>query len=259
VVTREISREIPPLYAAYERAPMVFWRDSWEDDGTGVWVRGGHPLDQHDHQDRGHVNYIHGGRPILIEAGTPNYSNPDLSVHYASGVGHNVLQVGTVFPERPYPMEGRAKHPGWQKVGCTAPITVKSLGDQGGHIVIDASGCYAETDLWQREVWWSQDGMTIVDEVQLKEGSEETVLFRWHLGAKESVEVSCDENRCTVEWPDAKIEFESKTPFLVTQQMAPDTTVEPVEDHQHTCLEVRTREKVGRFEVCTRVRARERK
>ncbi|MFV2069411.1 MAG: hypothetical protein ACC645_20805 [Pirellulales bacterium] len=34
------------------------------------------------------VNYIAAGKPILIEAGTPSYSNPDMGVHYASGAGH---------------------------------------------------------------------------------------------------------------------------------------------------------------------------
>ncbi|HIJ65442.1 MAG TPA: heparinase, partial [Candidatus Hydrogenedentes bacterium] len=63
----------PPLFAHYERAARVNWRSSWAEDATGVWVRGGHHLDQHDHQDRGHVNFIACGRPILIEAGTPSY------------------------------------------------------------------------------------------------------------------------------------------------------------------------------------------
>ena len=35
----------------------VNWRSGWSDDASGVWIRGGHPLDGHDHHDRGHVNF----------------------------------------------------------------------------------------------------------------------------------------------------------------------------------------------------------
>ena len=54
----------PPLYAYYERATRVNWRSGWNDDATGIWIRGGHEFDQHDHQDRGHVNFIAKGQPI---------------------------------------------------------------------------------------------------------------------------------------------------------------------------------------------------
>ncbi|NQT94475.1 MAG: heparinase, partial [Lentisphaerae bacterium] len=37
--------DAPPLFAAYERATLVTWRNSWDSDADGVWVRGGHELD----------------------------------------------------------------------------------------------------------------------------------------------------------------------------------------------------------------------
>ena len=85
----------PPTFGAYLRATQANWRDSWDDNGTGAWVRGGNKLDSHDHADRGHVNFILHARPILIEAGAPSYDTPDMMSLYASGAGHNVLQIGT--------------------------------------------------------------------------------------------------------------------------------------------------------------------
>jgi hypothetical protein len=68
--TLTLPAEAPPCFAFYDGpARRVNWRSSWADDADGVWVRGGHPLDGHDHFDRGHVNCIVGGKPLLIEAG----------------------------------------------------------------------------------------------------------------------------------------------------------------------------------------------
>ena len=83
----------PALFADYDSARRVNWRSSWGDDASGVWVRGGHPLDGHDHHDRGHVNFIYRGKPILIESGTPSYDNPRIHTHYSTVLGHNVLEV----------------------------------------------------------------------------------------------------------------------------------------------------------------------
>jgi hypothetical protein len=74
----------PPLWTQCDRARRVNWRSSSNEDATGVWIRGGHKDDQHDHAGRGHLNFIYRGNPILIEAGTPYYHNAKLATHYAS-------------------------------------------------------------------------------------------------------------------------------------------------------------------------------
>ena len=257
VASKRVGRRTPGLFAAYERAPMVVWRDGWNDDANGVWVRGGHRLDQHDHQDRGHVNVIHRGRAILIEAGTPSYSDPDMGVHYASGAGHNVLQVGTVFPKRPYPVQSRADYPGWQRPKGIAPIAVDRLDAAGGAVTVDAGRCYAETERWRRRVEWTGKSVTIRDEVKLKPDKANVVLFRWHLGTDQSVEISGERTAVTVKWPDAKMTLEASQPIEVTQRKGPDATLTGTRDHQHTCLEVRSRQALTEFRLMTNVTPRE--
>ena len=253
VTGKGLGRRTPSLFAAYERAPMVVWRDRWADDATGVWVRGGHRLDQHDHQDRGHVNYIYRGKAILIEAGTPSYSDPDMGVHYASGAGHNVLQAGTFFPKRPYPVQKRADYAGWQRPRGIAPIQIERLDAQGGAVTVDASRCYAETERWQRNVTWTAKALTIQDEVHLKPGKKDVVQFRWHLGTDQPVDVSTEGTSARVRWPDAEIRLEASEPIHVRQYGAPDATVRRSDGPRHTCLAVRSAQPVTTVRLVTRV------
>ncbi len=248
-ISATIPKTPPNLYAAYERAAMVVWRDSWKDDATGVWVRGGHELDQHDHQDRGHINFIARGKPVLIEAGTPSYSNPDMGVHYASGAGHNVLQIGTYFPKRPYPIQSQGLYEGWQKAGCVASIQVEQLNSQGGHVIVDGSACYDGVDTWRREVKWTSAGIKITDRIKLAAGKLETILFRWHLGTATEVEISIPGSSVNVNWIDASAQFAANHPLVIRQYKAPDATVTSKEDHQHTCLEVLSQNKVQELTV----------
>jgi hypothetical protein len=256
VSARRIGQRMPCLFAAYERAPMVVWRDGWHDAANGVWVRGGHRLDQHDHQDRGHVNLIFGGKAILIEAGTPSYSNPDMGVHYASGAGHNVLQVGTFFPKRPYPVQSRADYAGWQRARGIAPITVARLDEQGGAVTVDGSRCYAETKRWQRHVTWTAGTLTVRDDVELKPGTSSVVLFRWHVGTDRPVEIAGKGSPVLVRWDDVQMTLEAGEPIEVSQRKAPDATLGTGQDHQHTCLEVRSGQAVRAFTLSTEVRRR---
>jgi hypothetical protein len=254
LIARDLAQKAPTPFAAYKRATVVVWRDNWEDDGDGVWVRGGHELDQHDHRDRGHVNLIRGGKPVLIEAGTPDYSNPNMFVHYQSDAGHNVLRIGTFFPEEPYPMFGHdTQYEGWQRKGCVAPIEVRRLNDAGGAVVVDATRCYPALEHWYRTVEWSADELTVEDDVQLEEGRQEIVLFRWHLGTEDEVEITADKRSVDVHWADARIRFTADAPVSVRQFKAPDATVTGQDDRQHTCLELRSQAPVGSLHVTTRI------
>jgi len=232
----------PPLFAAYERAARVNWRDSWDPAATGVWVRGGHRLDQHDHCDRGHVNLILHGRPVLIEAGTPSYDNPRMYSHYHAGVGHNVLQVGEDLPEtRP------------------APITVRRLNAKGGKVVVNPTACYKGVERWLREVEWSADWLAVTDTVALAKGREDTILFRWHLGTTQPVSVTGAGGKFEVTWEGVRLTLEASSPITVSQEMLPDNTLPPVpggtaEPH-HTCLVVRSEGKTGRIRLITGVAA----
>jgi len=247
----------PPLFAHYERAARVNWRNNWQSDGDGVWVRGGHRLDQHDHCDRGHVNLIANGRCILIEAGTPYYSHPLMGSHFSSGVGHNVLQIGTLEPT---PVDSGTTQilRGWQQRGVVAPIKIKKLNARGGDVSVEVNSGYEGLKRWGRDVTWQSDTLVVCDTVELADGSPDTILFRWHLGTNDDVSITQAPRKWQVEYPDAKITIESLNPLTVTQLKMPDNTVNTVSDDDvpdplHTCLIVRSVEAVQGIEIATEV------
>ncbi|HOT49737.1 MAG TPA: heparinase II/III family protein [Candidatus Hydrogenedentes bacterium] len=242
----------PPLFAAYERATRVNWRGSWSDDASGAWVRGGHPADQHDHYDRGHVNFIYRGKCILIEAGTPYYSHPLMGSHFASGAGHNVLQLGT---EEPKPRDaGDTYAPsGWQERGVVVPLDVRRLDKQGGEVALEVKSGYAGLRSWRRSVAWDADRMEVEDKVELGAGQANIVMFRWHLGTNEKVSIEEKDGAFRVVWPDAAGTINASVPIVVTQMKMPDNTINTVSegkpDTLHTCLIVQTNRAVDKATI----------
>ena len=247
--------DAPPLFAAYEHATMVTWRDSWNSGGSGVWVRGGHGLDAHDDRDRGHVNYVARGRPILIEAGTPTYGHPHIHGLYTSGAGHNLLQLGESVREEEVGNDD-ANPRGWQDPGVVAPITVHALDETGGHVSLTVDHGYDELELWQRDVRWDREALAVSDSVALADGSQDTLLFRWHLGTSLDVSLAREaEDVWTVAWEDCVMRIEASAPVQISQKKMPDHTLDADDqDHLHTCLVVRTVEEASRFELTTDVR-----
>jgi hypothetical protein len=217
-----------------------------------VWVRGGHPLDQHDHQDRGHVNFIWKGNPILIEAGTPAYHHPLMMTQYTPGIGHNVLQIGDNAPADSAEAGELVRMPGWQKPGGVAPIDVGRLDASGGDVTVDATKCYDGLQLWKRRVQWDADRLTVSDEVQLAPGTTDFIMFRWHLGTNEVATVKEEEGRHAIAFGGLRLSIESSAPVEVSQIKMPDHTLEghTADDdpgNVHTCIIVRSREKLGAF------------
>jgi hypothetical protein len=246
----------PELFAVYERAARVNWRDSWDANANGLWIRGGHELDQHDHQDRGHVNYIAQGKPILIEAGTPSYHHKMMATHYSSGAGHNILQIGDVFPQEPI-LNGIVILPGWQQGKTVAPIEVRLLDAKGGDVAINISQGYAEVEQWLRRVTWDNHGVNVEDAVTLNKGVEDLILFRWHLGTESQVEIrAASDTKSIASWPDATITVEADQPITLTQTKMPDHTLaghDGSEDEKnvHTCLIVQTKNKAKTLKLTT--------
>ena len=231
----------PSLFASYQNGCRVNWRSSWEDDATGVWVRGGHPLDGHDHYDRGHVNFIFRGRPLLIEAGTPrDYGDPQMGSLYQSIVGHNVLEVEGCKTERK-----------------PAPIRVIRLDATGGEVLVDPTPGYADVKQWQRRVTWNADRLEVVDQVTFPPERPQTVLFRWHLATTEEVKPQGDGKQVSLSWSDATMTLESSVPSAVTTALLPDNTVglseKQSETHLHRCVIIETTEPTATWTLKTTI------
>lgn len=244
----------PPLFAAYERATRVNWRSSWSDGATGVWVRGGHATDQHDHADRGHVNFILRGSPVFIETGTAYYDHPRFGPLFRSGCGHNVLQLGTISHEAAQ----TDSEPGWQKRSSVAPIRVGRLDAAGGDVELDGSQCYDGLELWHRRVSWSAADLAVTDRVVLAAGKPDVVLFRWHLGVTEMPTTETRDGQIIVRCPGVTLTLAASKPIAADLVMFPDFTLtqRPWEDrspdHLHICLIVRTLDKVQDLDLTTR-------
>lgn len=255
----------PALYAAYDRARRVNWRSSWRPDASGIWVRGGHPLDQHDHNDRGHVNFVARGRPILIEAGTPSYANLKLPSHYASGAGHNVLQVGLAEVAVGDQAARMSPPHGWQKPRTEAPLTVRRLDADGGEVEVDGTKGYDGVHRWHRVVRWTAGDVQVLDDVELTAGETQVVVFRWHLGTSEPVQVTADsDGRIVAVWADATIRVAADRPLRAVAVPMPDHTLrlrlpqpgqEDVDD-LHTCLVIQTEKPVSAVRIETSIAVR---
>ncbi|MBU0609504.1 MAG: heparinase II/III-family protein [Armatimonadetes bacterium] len=240
--TVTVAPEAIPPFAFYDGpARRVNWRDSWADDATGVWVRGGHPLDSHDHYDRGHVNFIARGKPLLIEAGTPGYDNPTIHTLYSTVVGHNVLDVADLKPKK-----------------TVAPITVSRLDATGGDLIVEPTACYPGLQSWRRHVTWSAAGLRVADTVQGPADKPAVMTFRWHLGNDQPATITGADAAWEVVWPDGKLALTSTVPLQVTQEKLPDSSVclgkkDNGWDYVHTCIVVRTAAPASAWELTTAV------
>ncbi|MDP0497774.1 MAG: heparinase II/III family protein [Verrucomicrobiota bacterium JB024] len=223
-----------PLWANYPVGTRLNWRSSWDDDATGVWIRGGGASDYHDHPDRGHVNFIIGETPLLIEAGRPPYGSPVEKI--ATGLkGHNVLQIGANLPADPKP---------YRRV---APITVNEIGPDGGDVTVDASACYPHAERWVRRVIWDTEEMEIVDEVVLSQ--PEMVVFYWNTGTPAGAPQHLDDD--TAQAGPVRLEFEPDAPIEILFESVPDATLHRREVGEHVCVQTRTREPVTSFTLHT--------
>jgi hypothetical protein len=236
--TRTVPAQEPPLYMAYEVGTRVNWRDGWADDATGVWVRGNHPLEMKDDLDRGHVNFIYRGKPLLIEAGCPSYDNQNPI--YGSVAGHNVLDVAGIEATR-----------------APAPITVHRLDKDGGDVSLEPTACYPGLQSWRRQVVWSSAFVRVNDSVQMPAGKPAGMIFRWHLGTQEAPQMSVNGGNALIRGAHATILIQSDQPLAVSAEMAPDNTVNLGDrmgaDFVHQCLVVKPAEECEQWNLTTTV------
>lgn len=232
----------PPLWSVFQQSHCAIWRSSWAEGGSGVWVRGGFEHDGHDHNDRGHVNFIVDGKAVLMEAGTPGYGDPLKHERFDSVMGHNVLQVGDdLYPKK-----------------SAAPIAVSRMDQAGGDLTVEAGAGYPTVKSWQRHVTWTARTMEITDKVTLATPAK--VLFRWHLGSEQSLHIAASgEKAAAATLPAGRVVFTNppSTTAATSDWMppaedvmeTPGATLKVQADQAIECIEEKDMDHTFRFRV----------
>ncbi|MBC2602731.1 heparinase II/III domain-containing protein [Puniceicoccus vermicola] len=240
LVLAESSQPVQPsLWGVFEKSSLLIWRSSWNTNASGLWARGGDVDDFHDHHDRGHVNFIVDGVPILIESGTPGYSHPQKKQNYDSAMGHNVLLWG----EEIYP----AKQP--------AGIQVTRLSEEGGIAAIDLQSVYNQLESYTRHLEWSTRNLIVKDTLTASESDAQPASIRWHLSSDSPLEIEEENGQFVVrvpsstknlnhgkklELPAVQISIRSNIGITVQEQKHPDHTLKfRSQNNLHTVLEIR--------------------
>lgn len=227
-----------PFHCYHGPASRLNWVSSWEPDATGIWLRGGHKSDAHDHQDRGHVSYTLHGIPVLIETGTPNYAHPRFAERFRSEKGHNVLEVD-----------------GFPAIKAPAPITTHKLTNEGGSVSVDCSACYPQVTDWTRRVDWTSGRCSVFDTVSSPHPHR--LLFRWHLAVAEvtAVEAPNATEICVIA-EGFRIKLTSSERMLIECTEEEDATIaytDGGETHRHVCVSVQTAVPVSDWKLVTAI------
>ncbi len=239
----------PPLFFAYPVATRVNWLENASaflpapaHRVSGFWMRGGHPSDAHDHEDRGHLSFTVAGRPVLIEAGLFSYGSPDHPSRFKSVAGHNVLEL----------LPADARRRGGQRLDPahrSAPMTVHRLDPAGGEVSVDATGCYAGLQGWIRRAAWNATTVSVEDTVTLAE--PQRLRFRWHLGEPAGAPVR--QTPGMVQVGDTLLVFQTpdSTALTVTVEPMPDHTLRPGAVHSHATVVIESAQAITALSLHT--------
>ena len=123
-----------------------------------------------------------------------------------------------------------------------------------------AATCYDGLKQWRRRVQWQAGRLEVTDTVALADKKPDVVGFRWHLGTGRQVKIAqAADGEVEVTWPAARMTLTASAPIEVTQTKEANATLKhrtrKGQDHQHTCLTVRSRKKVAALRVTTVVAA----
>ncbi len=203
-------------WAFFPSQQLVTWRERFRrptdtQPEVGVWVKGGSPLCRsHGHRDQGHVSVYRGCEPLLLDCGTPDYSDPLYEASYASAAGHNVLQIDPVRPH------GQA---------VDAPVSVARLDASGGLVSIDLAKGYPATTRYIRTVEWSAQLVRVQDSIDFHaDVPAKTELLRYHIGAREPPRVEHALGAWMVSWSGAALKVTSGANLAVSIRQWPDRT-----------------------------------
>jgi hypothetical protein len=243
----ESSQHTPaslPTFAYFPSRHLLVWRSAWEgpadaQQALGLWFKGGSINDAHCHRDQGHLSVYAGDRPVLIEAGTPNYATPWFDRDYASARGHGIMQVGEVAP-RSLPVE--------------APMTVHQLDESGGSASVDCSRAYMGAKCIRRVTWNAPGLIEIRDTTSFdRVVPAGTEIYRFHTGSIDTLTIAPIDGGWSVTWPDASIRLSADSPVVVEQASWPDA-VTPRGVHQAVIVKTGTPRHNFNMDTAIRVR-----
>jgi len=191
-------REPLPASAFFANMQLAVWRTDWDlENAMALWAKGGTLNDFHIHNDQGQVTVMNGTEPILIDAGSVAYGDPEYDAKFACSAGHNVLQTPTGL-KRMHQM-------------IRAPLALERSDAQGGALDIDISEAQPEVKSWKRRVEWAAQGrVRVADEAELFQGKAAgDEWFRWHTGALAAPMITGEGKAWQVAWGSNRLALEA--------------------------------------------------
>jgi hypothetical protein len=235
---------IPP-YEYFPDQQQLVWRSTFQGPSAqqtalGLWARGGSQRDNHCHRDQGQVSVYKGDRAVLIDCGTSEYRTAEYAEFYSAAAGHSTFQFGALRPNG---------------APVSAPITVRSLGPEGGDISIDCTAAYPSADSYVRGVTWNAAGdLRFDDRVSLRApvptGSE---LFRFHTGSPAPLQIEGSGRSWTISWEGTEMTLASTSDIEVMQSCLPDRVTAT---QSHMAIIVRGTEATASVGLVTTLRVR---
>ena len=215
-----------PTFAYFPNQQLVTWRSEFQpvqspQTALGLWMKGGTLSEMHTHREQGQLSVYCGERVVLMNCGTPSYSDADYE-RSASAAGSNIMQVGEVLPH------GQA---------VFAPLTVNQLDSNGGSVSIDSSGAYVGA-ICTRDITWNISGqIQIKDQVSFSQlVPSQTEFYKFHTGSDTLLQITGSGKNWIVAWQGVSMSITTTENVVVEQSTEKDAVMEPF---RHQAIHIR--------------------
>ncbi len=215
-----------PTFAYFPNQQLVTWRSEFQpvqspQTALGLWMKGGTLSEMHTHREQGQLSVYCGERVVLMNCGTPSYSDADYE-RSASAAGSNIMQVGEVLPH------GQA---------VFAPLTVNQLDSSGGSVSIDSSSAYVGA-ICTRDITWNISGqIQIKDQVSFNQlVPSQTEFYKFHTGSDVLVQITGSGKNWIVAWQGVSMSITTTENVIIEQSTEKDAVMEPF---HHQAIHIR--------------------
>lgn len=230
-------------WAVFPSQQLVVWRStvpvpSKSFHGLSLFVKGGSSSPNgHGHRDQGHISISYNGKAVLIDCGTPEYSNPDYRKKFASAAGHSIMQFEPVQPSNQ---------------AIDASVQVRRIDDSGGLLRIDTTKAYTSAISCSRIVEWQSNGsVRIHDSVTFKAPVPKgTELYRFHTGVSQPLNLTDEDKQWRASSPVAEITIDANHKISVDQQTWPDRVTA---SNRHQAIRLVASEEIQSIEIVTSI------